>query len=471
MNSRLKTERAPSFSPCDLDSERRALGILIKFPAKADLVVDRLKPEHFSDPVHRRVYEAILELYNLQGRISYTQVYNRLRRDPSLTMPDQLLLGLIESFVSDGELEPSVATLVDKYGRRRILEACEQVKQMILDDVLESLDSCRSRAQELMFRATGLDLDGPESDVKNLVDVLRKCYLRLLERQEGKKPYGLNVGYPDIYAITQGGLKNKDLIVLAGRPSMGKTALALNFVVNAARRGVPALIFSLEMDDEQIGDRIVISELFKFRSSSSGQVTAQDYAMRMDEEKFSRTQSVFSELFKLPIKVVDRRGMSVAEMRAKARRVKAEDPGLGLIVIDYLQLIRPPVEMNKNWSLAVGDVVREIRDLAGELNLPVILLSQLNRGVESRDNKRPMMSDLRDSGNIEEFADVVMFLYREDYYYPEQARQKGLEGVVEVIIAKQRKGPTGQTNLKFYREYTRFVEEETKRLEVPASAS
>lgn len=342
---------------------------------------------------------------------------------------------------------------------------------MILDDVLESLDSCRSRAQELMFRATGLDLDGPESDVKNLVDVLRKCYLRLLERQEGKKPYGLNVGYPDIYAITQGGLKNKDLIVLAGRPSMGKTALALNFVVNAARRGVPALIFSLEMDDEQIGDRIVISELFKFRSSSSGQVTAQDYAMRMDEEKFSRTQSVFSELFKLPIKVVDRRGMSVAEMRAKARRVKAEDPGLGLIVIDYLQLIRPPVEMNKNWSLAVGDVVREIRDLAGELNLPVILLSQLNRGVESRDNKRPMMSDLRDSGNIEEFADVVMFLYREDYYYPEQARQKGLEGVVEVIIAKQRKGPTGQTNLKFYREYTRFVEEETKRLEVPASAS
>src|SRR5690606_25600021 len=129
------------------------------------------------------------------------------------------------------------------------------------------------------------------------------------------------------------------------------------------------------------------------------------------------------------------------------------------IVIDYLQLIRPPAQSNKNWALVVGDIVREIRDLAGELDLPIILLSQLNRGVESRDNKRPMMSDLRDSGNIEEFADAVIFLYREDYYYPERAAEEGTEGLVEVIVAKQRKGPTGTARLRFIREYTRFIDE------------
>src|SRR5690606_32964779 len=134
-------------------------------------------------------------------------------------------------------------------------------------------------------------------------------------------------------------------------------------------------------------------------------------------------------------------------------------PNLGLIIIDYLQLIKPPAATNKNWALVVGDIVREIRDLAGELDVPIILLSQLNRGVESRDNKRPVMSDLRDSGNIEEFADVVIFLYREDYYYPEKAKENGTEGVVEVIFAKQRKGPTGVAKLRFIKEFTRFVEE------------
>ena len=134
-------------------------------------------------------------------------------------------------------------------------------------------------------------------------------------------------------------------------------------------------------------------------------------------------------------------------------------PDLGLIVIDYLQLIKPPEHGQRSWALLIGEIVRELRDLAGELDVPIILLSQLNRGVESRENKRPLMSDLRDSGNIEEFADIVMFLYREDYYYPEQAKQNGTEGVVEVIFAKQRRGPTGTVKLRFIREYTRFIDE------------
>jgi replicative DNA helicase len=163
---------------------------------------------------------------------------------------------------------------------------------------------------------------------------------------------------------------------------------------------------------------------------------------------------------------VDKRGLTVAEIRAKARRFKAENPNLGLIVIDYLQLIKPPAQSNRSWALIVGEIVRELRDLAGELDVPLILCSQLNRGVESRDNKRPMMSDLRDSGNIEEFADVVMFLYRDDYYNPDLAKEKGTEGIAEVIFAKQRKGATGVVYLRFIREYTRFIEETRRPVEV-----
>ncbi|HEY8487371.1 MAG TPA: replicative DNA helicase [Limnochordales bacterium] len=445
-----------TFLPADLDAERRVLGILLKYPDRADIVMDRLRPAHFYDRLHRMVYEAIVEEYNLTGRVSFTQVFQRLRRRPELAEPEELLLELTEAFGTAAELEPAVEVLLDKHARRRILEAAEQVRHMILYETVPQLTECQSRAQQLIFQATAEE-GTLEEDIKPLREVLSRCYLNLVERREGRKPPGLHLGFPSIDTLTTG-LKRKDLIILAARPSMGKTALALNFAVNVARyEQLPVLIFSLEMDDEQIGDRIVISELFRFRQAGQA-ITAFEYATRMDDEKFTRTQSVFNELHSLPILVVDRRGLTVADIRAKARRVKAEHRDLGLIIIDYLQLIRPPSDSTKNWALVVGDIVRELRDLAGELDVPLILLCQLNRGVEARDNKRPVMSDLRDSGHIEEFADVVMFLYREDYYYPEKAREKGTEGVVEVIIAKQRRGPTGVARLHFFKEFTRFVE-------------
>ena len=446
----------PALVPADLDAERRVLGILIRAPHHVDTAVERLRAEHFFDPVHRRIFQIILELYQERGRISYTQIYDRLRHDRAIAAPDQVLIAITESYVHEAELLPGIEILLDKYGRRRLLEAAEQIQRMLLLEDRCTLAEAQARAQELIFEAAGQV--GLESDVKDLIEVLNKCYERLVERREGRRPYGLLLRYPSIDSITTG-LKNKDLIVLAARPSMGKTALALNFAVNVARRHIPVLIFSLEMDDEQIGDRLIISELFRYRSQPP-EVTARDYATVMDDEKFARTQQVFNDLYRLPIKIVDRRGLSVAEIRAKARRVKAECPQLGLVIIDYLQLIRPPADwQGKNWAVVVGDIVRELRDLAGELDLPILVLSQLNRGVEAREDKRPRMSDLRDSGNIEEFADVVMFLYREDYYDPEGARKRGTEGVVDVIIAKHRKGPTGTARLKFVREFTRFNDE------------
>lgn len=445
--------------PADIEAERRVLGILIKHPGTIDTVVDRLRPDHFLDPDHRIIYEAIYELYTQGGRISYTQVYAKLRREGRLAAPDQALIHLTEAFASELELEPSTDILLEKGAKRRILRAAQEIQHMILTESEEKLDDYIAKAQQLIFEATSAAQE--EDEIKDLMTVLNKCYLQLVERREGMKPSGLPVRFPAIDVMTTG-FKNKDLIILAARPSMGKTSLALNFAVNVARppRNTPVLIFSLEMDDQQIGDRLVISELFRFRGPDGRfEISSMDYATRLNDSQFEKTQSIFNELYNLPIFIIDQRGMTVADIRAKARKVKAENPTLGLIIIDYLQLVKPPAGVNKSWALIVGDIVRELRDLAGELDLPIILLSQLNRSVESRDNKKPVMSDLRDSGNIEEFADVVMFLYREDYYYPEQAKENGTEGKVEVIFAKQRKGPTGSAHLRFIREYTRFVEE------------
>ncbi len=455
--------RAGGGIPADVDTERRVLGVLLKFPHLADVVIGKLKDDHFYSPIHRAIFHAIQDLYRTRGRISYTQVFNLLRKEKRIPAPEQVLLEITESFVSRTELEPSIESLQSKHARRAILQAAEAIIQMIALDTEDSLMACRARAQELIFRATALEGDGVE-DVKNLSEVLARCYNNLVERREGKVSYGTSVRYPAIDVLTTG-LKKKDLIILAGRPSMGKTALALNFAVNIARRQIPVLIFSLEMDDEQIGDRLVVSEFFKFRTSSGApEVTSLDYATRMDDNKFARTTSVFNELYSLPVKIVDKRGISPAEIRAIARRVRAETTDLGLIVVDYLQLIKSDAPANRNWALVVGEAVRELRDLAGELNVPLILLSQLNRGVEARENKRPMMSDLRDSGNIEEFADVVMFVYRDEYYYPEQAEQRGTRGQAEIIIAKQRRGKTGKAILQFIPEFTRFVDI-TERLE------
>lgn len=446
--------------PIDLNAERQVLGILIKHPTQVDKVIDHLRPAHFMDLAHRRIYEIILDLYHKQGRISYTQIYNRLVGDSIIESPAELLISLTESFVALSELRPSVEVLKHKEGIRRIIKATDEIRSLALDPDAEDLAEIQARAQELIFAASQAS-DSTGDDVKNFLEVLSKCYMNILNRREGlEDAYGLTVQFPSIDGMTTG-FKKGDLIILAARPSMGKTALALNMAANVAKRDIPVLIFSLEMDDEQLGDRIVLSELFSHKQDGEHVVSSYEYQTKLSDEQFQLTQKVFNELYHLPISIVDKRGLTVAEIRAKARRFKAENPNLGLIVIDYLQLIKPPAQSNRSWSLIVGEIVRELRDLAGELGVPLILLSQLNRGVESRENKRPMMSDLRDSGNIEEFADVVMFLYRDDYYNPELAKEKGTEGLVEVIFAKQRKGATGMVQLRFVKEYTRFIEEYT----------
>lgn len=448
----------PKSLPVDNDAESRVLSVLIKYPQTVDQVVDKLRLDDFYLSEHRKIYEIIMQLYNQTGKISYTQIYAKLRRDGAVPKPAEVLIDLTESYATRSELEPSIKLLQQKAGARRILEAVATIEEIAANEEYD-LAEMQAKAQELIFAATEDHLLGGD-DAKSLLDVLNKCYIKLVERRQGAEgAYGLSVRFPSIDTMTTG-FKKKDLIILAARPSIGKTAFAMNMAVNIAKRDIPVLIFSLEMDDEQIGDRIMMTEFFRYKEQGDFEITAAEYQTRLSDQQFARAQSVFNELYQLPITIVDRRGLTCAEIRAKARKIKASQPNLGLIIIDYLQLIKPPTYgANRNWALIVGEIVRELRDLAGELGVPIILVSQLNRSVENRDNKRPMMSDLRDSGNIEEFADVVMFLYREDYYNPEQAVQEGTAGEVEVIFAKQRKGPTGTVKLRFIKEYTRFIDE------------
>ncbi len=453
------TASLPVELPQEYETEQLILGILIKHPQKMDTALDKLREYHFINPTNKTIFKALLDLYTKQGKVSYVRLYDKLRREKLLADPESALLSLTESVVTGRELEPCIELLREGYAKRRILKATEEIEQMILREEEETPEKYQARAQELIFAATNVENSADEP--KELLDILSRCYTNLVQRKDGKVPYGLSVRFPSIDMLTTG-FKKKDLIILAGRPSMGKTSLALNFAVNVAKRQIPVLIFSLEMDDEQIGDRFVLGELFRYRDRDGNfLIPSSEYATKLSDEQLKITEKVYSELYQLPIQIVDQRGLTSLDIRAKARKVKATCPNLGLVVIDYLQLIRPADGDNKNksWALQVGDIVRELRDLAGEIDVPVVLLSQLNRGVESRENKRPMMSDLRDSGNIEEFADVVMFVYRDDYYYPDQAEERGTRGKAEVIFAKQRKGATGTALLRFIPEFTLFVDE------------
>ena len=296
--------------PMDLNAERQVLGILIKYPTQVDRVIDRLRPTHFYDLSHRRIYEIIVDLYQKQGRISYTQIYNRLRADGITPTPAEMLIPLTESFVALSELDPSVDILLHREGMRRLVRASDSIKAMALDPKYDNLEEVQARAQELIFAASqGHSTEGDE--VKNLLEVLNKCYLNLLKRREGiDDSYGLSVRYPSIDGMTTG-FKKGDLIILAARPSMGKTALALNMAANVAKRSIPVLIFSLEMDDEQIGDRIVLGELFGHKQGGEFAVSSHEYQTKLSDEQFLITQKVFNELYHLPISIVDKRVLTV----------------------------------------------------------------------------------------------------------------------------------------------------------------
>jgi len=311
-------------------------------------------------------------------------------------------------------------------------------------DDTEEIDNILDMAEKKVFN---LSQNKSSKGYNSIKDVLVSSFAELekLYNQKGKIS-GITTGFKELDRTTSG-LHNSDLIILAARPAMGKSAFAINIATNAAvKAGVPAVIFNLEMSKEQVVNRILCSEaMVDSNKLRTGQIEDDDWM------KLASASGILSEA---PIYIDDTPGISIMEIRAKCRKLKMEK-NIGLVVIDYLQLITASGKKNASREQEISEISRSLKILAKELDVPVIALSQLSRSAEKRqDDKRPMLSDLRESGAIEQDADIVMFIYREDYYNPETENKN----IAEIILAKHRGGSTGTVNLAWLGNYTKFLD-------------
>lgn len=438
--------------------EYQILGILLHHPELIDEVADQLLPEHFSDPVSRTMYAALMTQYQNQGDISRTRLYLQLEQEALVENLDEVLDKLTQGFVIPKELEPAVQVVKTNFYRNQLAKAGIQIQELA-EQVHRDVEECQAQAQELIMNAT--TETSAQRHVYSMEEALLESYNAYLDRKAKKVDTGVATGYISLDKIING-FRKGHLIVLAASTSVGKSAFALNMARNILKQNVPIAVISLEMDAQEIVDRIIIAE-------SNVQGWRYDRGETTRDEDLHISQAI-ENLYKLPLSISDERGLTVAQVRARLRKFNAQMGGLGLAIIDYLQMLQIPQEgLNQgNIARAVGDNVLQLRNLASELDIPIILVSQISRSFKSRTDKRPVLSDLRDSGNIEEIADSVIFLYRHAHTSigaREEAIQEGRERETEIIVAKNRTGMTGHAVLFFEEEYIRFVDPETLSIE------
>jgi replicative DNA helicase len=429
--------------PHNLEAERSVLGAILIENRALNQAQEILTEEDFYRESHRTIFRTMSGLNETRGAID--------------------LVTLKEALDSAGSLErvggaPYIASLLDGVPRSSNVEHYARIvkEKSVLRNLIGSASRILNRCYEGEDTAELL-LDEAQREIFSLAeDRLRTGFVHLREvaaptleyidrvHQHKELITGLATGFERLDEMTSG-LQNNDLIIVAGRPSMGKTALAVNIAQNVGTRlGRSVGIFSLEMSREQLFLRMLC-----------GQARVDAHQLRtgrLGKEDWQRLTLAFGELTEAPVYVDDTAGLTLFEMRAKARRLKAEK-GLDLLVVDYLQLMRTR-EKFENRNQEISEISRSLKALAKELSVPVIAVSQLSRAPEQRGgNHKPQLSDLRESGAIEQDADVVLLLYREEYYKPDKIEA---QGVAEVNVAKQRNGPTGSVDLVFIREYTRF---------------
>ena len=443
-----KNASAPALSggrvpPYSKDAEAAVIGCVLLNNQALFLIQNIVKPEDFYVEAHRRVFAAVQDLSGKGLPVDHVTLGNELikRGDLEKIGGPMALNGLTESVATVANVEHYARIVRQKAAVRRMIYAAQQVVADGFgdyDDADEFLDS----AEKTIFQASQSRIGESYAHVSQVL----KTAFEDMEVAAGRQGdvTGITSGFKKLDEMTAG-FQSSDLIIVAGRPAMGKTSFALNMAYNGAQEtGKPALVFSLEMSKEQLVRRIL---------SSEGRVDAAKMRSpnKLDADDWRRLTEAAGVLHGVPIYLDDAAPMTPIEIRAKARRLMAEK-GLGLIVIDYLQLMHGSGRRKDNREQEISEISRTLKSLAKEVNVPVIALSQLNRGVESRPDKRPMMSDLRESGAIEQDADLIMFVYR-DEVYNEDTEDKG---VAEIIIGKQRSGPVGTVKLKFSGMYTRF---------------
>jgi replicative DNA helicase len=410
--------------------------------------IEVLKEEAFYREDNRAIYSAILSLYSRNEPIDIITVKAELVEQGNFERVGGLeyLAELPDRVPTTANVEKYIKIVDEKATLRSLIQTSNELISLGYDES-EDVDRIMDMAEKKVFDLSQKKSTKGYSAIK---DVLVESFAQLetLYNQKGNVT-GISTGFLDLDNKTAG-LHNSDLIILAARPAMGKSAFAINLATNAAMKAnVPVVIFNLEMSKEQVGNRILCSEaMVDSNKIRTGQI---------EDDDWMKLASTLGGLSEAPIYIDDTPGISIMEIRAKCRKLKLEK-NIGLVVIDYLQLIQGSGKKNASREQEISEISRSLKILAKELDVPVIALSQLSRSVESRDDKRPMLSDLRESGAIEQDADIVIFLYRDDYYN-ENSEKKN---VAEVILAKHRGGSTGTVELAWLPNYTKFADS-TKR--------
>jgi replicative DNA helicase len=436
--------------PHDLDAELSVLGSILLDPLSIAKVLQFLHPEDFYRENNGQVYRAALDLFAAGEPIDNVTLAAQLQ---TMGMLDRV--GGRSQLASMQSTVPTAAN-IEYYGRiikekaykRRLISAGSNIAGFGYDDGVEAEEAI-NQAQSLVF---GVADDRDQRELAKLYDLLGPAMERIsLQMESGQGIVGVPSGFHDLDRMT-GGFKDSDLIIVAGRPSMGKTSLALNIALHAALESKKSIaIFSLEMSKEQLTERLLTEQ---------AQIDAQRlHRGLLTEAEFDRISNALGPLGEASIYIDDTPSMDELTLQLKARQAKMRHD-IDLIVVDYLQLMHGRSRGDDNRVQEVSSISRALKGLARELRVPVIAISQLSRAPEQRPDKRPILSDLRESGAIEQDSDLVMFLFRPEYYKSDER-----PGIAEVIVAKHRNGPTGMIELKFRRDHTRFYNLETRRPE------
>jgi len=430
-----------SVPPQNLEAEEAVLGGILLDPDAIGRVADVLQPEAFYLGAHREIYRTALMLHSQGKPTDLTPMAAWLADTGQLEKVGGTarLMELVDRTLSTASIDQVARLVMDKYLRRRLIRSGNEVIQLGFDQS-KPMEQVLDEAEQKIF---AISQEKPSQGLTPTAEILTRTFEEIETRSLGTALAGLPVNFYDLDAMTQG-LQRSDLLIVAGRPAMGKTSIVLNIARNVAQlHKLPVCIFSLEMSKEQLTYRLLSMEV----GIESGRLRTG----RLHQEEWPLLGNGISELSKLPLYIDDKPNAGVLEMRSLCRRLMAETgKELGLVVIDYLQLMEGGGSDNRVQELS--RITRSLKGMARELNVPVMALSQLSRGVESRTNKRPMLSDLRESGSIEQDADLVMMIYRDEYYNPETADR----GITEVIITKHRNGPVGTCKLLFEPQFTRF---------------
>ena len=433
----------PRIPPQDIEAEQAVLGSMLIDKDAVISSIELLKEEDFYRDDHKYIYRSMMDLYNKGMPIDIITVKNDLSAKGTFDSVGGLeyLSNLTDQVPTTANVEQYIKIVEEKSILRRLIKASNDIISLGYESQ-ESVIDIMDEAERKIF---DISQKKSQKGYASIKDVLVDTFAQLEELYNNKQVVtGVPTGFTDLDYKTSG-LHNSDLVLIAARPAMGKSAFALNIASNAAINAkVPVVIFSLEMSKEQMVNRMLCAEAMV---DSSRVRTG-----KIEDDDWIKLARVLGPLSEAPIYIDDTPGISVMELRAKCRKMKLEK-NIGLVVIDYLQLMQGSNIRGGSREQEISEISRSLKILAKEINVPVIALSQLSRGPESRQDHRPMLSDLRESGAIEQDADIVMFIYRDDYYNPETDKKN----IAEIIISKHRGGSTGTVELVWLGQYTKFA--------------